>query len=322
MKYLITGCCGFIGYHVAQNLLNKNNLVIGVDNLNRYYDYRLKTDRLKKLKNKKFKFFKFNLSNKNKLKKIFKDFRFDYVIHLAAQAGVRYSMKNPYTYINSNISATTNLLECCKEYKPKKILLASSSSVYGTQKTFDFKETMKIDKPISFYAASKISMENIAYYYSNLYKMPLRVLRFFTVYGPWGRPDMAYYKFTQSIINNKKIDVYNNGNHFRDFTYITDIVKFISKIIQKDNKTIFEILNLGRGNPQKLKKFISIIENKLQKKAIKNYLSLQDGDMLGTLANMNKFKKKYNLKAEVNLDLGISKFVDWYLEYFKIKNKY
>jgi len=321
MKYLITGCSGFIGYHVAQHLLNKNNLVIGVDNLNRYYDYKLKTDRLKKLKNKNFKFYKFDLSNKNKLKKIFKDFKFDYVIHLAAQAGVRYSMKNPYTYINSNISATTNLLECCKEYKPKKILLASSSSVYGTQKTFNFKESMKIDKPISFYAASKISMENIAYYYSDLYKMPVRVLRFFTVYGPWGRPDMAYYKFTKSIINNKKIDIYNNGNHFRDFTYITDIVKFISKIIKKDNKTIFEILNLGRGNPQKLKKFISIIENKLQKKAIKNYLSMQDGDMLGTSANMNKFQKKYNLKAKVNLNLGISKFVDWYLEYFKIKNK-
>ena len=321
MKYLITGCSGFIGYHVAQHLLNKNNLVIGVDNLNRYYDYKLKTDRLKKLKNKNFKFYKFDLSNKNKLKKIFKDFKFDYVIHLAAQAGVRYSMKNPYTYINSNISATTNLLECCKEYKPKKILLASSSSVYGTQKTFNFKESMKIDKPISFYAASKISMENIAYYYSDLYKMPVRVLRFFTVYGPWGRPDMAYYKFTKSIINNKKIDIYNNGNHFRDFTYITDIVKFISKIIKKDNKTIFEILNLGRGNPQKLKKFISIIENKLQKKAIKNYLSMQDGDMLGTSANMNKFQKKYNLKAKVNLDVGISKFVDWYLEYFKIKNK-
>ena len=151
--------------------------------------------------------------------------------------------------------------------------------------------------------------------------MPVRVLRFFTVYGPWGRPDMAYYKFTKSIINNKKIDIYNNGNHFRDFTYITDIVKFISKIIKKDNKTIFEILNLGRGNPQKLKKFISIIENKLQKKAIKNYLSMQDGDMLGTSANMNKFQKKYNLKAKVNLDVGISKFVDWYLEYFKIKNK-
>ena len=230
-------------------------------------------------------------------------------------------MKNPYTYINSNISATTNLFECCKEYKPKKILLASSSSVYGTQKTFNFKESMKIDKPISFYAASKISMENIAYYYSDLYKMPVRVLRFFTVYGPWGRPDMAYYKFTKSIINNKKIDVYNNGNHFRDFTYITDIVKFVSQIIKKDNKTIFEILNLGRGSPQKLKKFISIIENKLKKKAIKNYLSMQDGDMLGTSANMNKFQKKYNLKAKVNLDLGISKFVDWYLEYFKIKNK-
>ena len=270
MKYLITGCSGFIGYHVAQHLLNKNNLVIGVDNLNRYYDYKLKTDRLKKLKNKNFKFYKFDLSNKNKLKKIFKDFKFDYVIHLAAQAGVRYSMKNPYTYINSNISATTNLFECCKEYKPKKILLASSSSVYGTQKTFNFKESMKIDKPISFYAASKISMENIAYYYSDLYKMPVRVLRFFTVYGPWGRPDMAYYKFTKSIINNKKIDVYNNGNHFRDFTYITDIVKFVSQIIKKDNKTIFEILNLGRGSPQKLKKFISIIENKLKKKAIKN----------------------------------------------------
>lgn len=320
MKYLITGCSGFIGFHVAQNLIKKNNLVIGIDNLNKYYDFRLKTDRLKNLKSKNFKFFKLDLSNKKKLKNIFKKFEFDYVIHLAAQAGVRYSMKDPFTYINSNINATTNLFECCKEFKPKKILLASSSSVYGVQNSQYFDENMKIDKPISFYAASKISMESIAHYYSHLYKIPVRILRFFTVYGPWGRPDMAYYKFTQNIISNKSINVYNNGNHFRDFTYITDIVRFISRIIKKDNKTLFEILNLGRGNPQKLKKFITIIEDKLEKKANKNYISMQDGDMLGTWANMKKFQKKYNLKAKISLDVGINKFIDWYLDYFK-KNK-
>lgn len=317
MKYLITGCCGFIGYHVSQDLINKKNFVVGIDNLNKYYDTKLKNDRLKKLSSKKFKFFKLNLSNKKQLQKIFRDFRFDYVIHLAAQAGVRYSMKNPFSYINSNITATTNLLECCKKYRPKKILLASSSSVYGKQASLQFKENMKLDRPISFYAASKISMESIAYYYSDLYRLPIRVLRFFTVYGPWGRPDMAYYKFTKNIINNKKIDIYNNGNHYRDFTYVDDIVKFISKIVKKDNRTIFEVLNLGRGKPQKLQKFISIIENKLQKKALKNYISKQDGDMFGTFACMKKFYKKYNLKANTSLEKGIGKFVNWYLDYKK-----
>jgi len=321
MKYLITGCSGFIGFHIVQNLIKKKNLVIGIDNLNKYYDFKLKNDRLKKLKNKNFKFYKFDLSNKKKLRKIFEKYKFDYIIHLAAQAGVRYSMKNPFTYINSNIRATTNLLENCKNYKPKKILLASSSSVYGSQKSFNFKESMKLDKPISFYAASKISMENIAYYYSNLYNTNIRILRFFTVYGPWGRPDMAYYKFTKNIIHNKKINVFNKGNHFRDFTYITDIVRFISRVIKKKDKTIFEVLNLGRGSPQTLNKFISIIEDRLQKKAIKKFLTIQDGDMLGTSANMNKFQKKYNVKAKINLDVGINKFIDWYLEYFKIKIK-
>ncbi len=321
MKYLITGCAGFIGFHIVKDLIKNKNLVIGIDNLNKYYDYKLKKDRLNQLKNKNFKFFKFDLSNKKKLKKIFKDHKFDFIIHLSAQAGVRYSLKNPFTYINSNIKATTNLLENCKNHKQKKILLASSSSVYGSQKLLKLSENMKLDKPISFYAASKISMENIAFYYSNLYKLNIKILRFFTVYGPWGRPDMAYYKFTKNIIQNKKINVFNNGNHFRDFTYITDIVRFISKIIKTKNKTKFEVLNLGRGNPQSLRKFISLIEKKLQKKANKKFLKIQDGDVLSTSANMKKFQKIYKIKAKVNLDIGINKFIDWYLKYFKVKIK-
>ena len=196
------------------------------------------------LKNKRFLFYKFDLTDEKKLNKIFKKFKFDYVIHLAAQAGVRYSMKNPYTYINSNIVATTSLLECCIKNKPKKILMASSSSVYGHQKIKKFNEKLKLNQPISFYAASKISMENISFYYSNLHKIPIKIMRFFTVYGPWGRPDMAYFKFTKKILNNKKFDIYNNGNHYRDFTYITDIINFILKIIKKNNKEIFETINL------------------------------------------------------------------------------
>ena len=321
MKYLVTGCSGFIGYHLSKFLIDNNNVVVGIDNNNKYYDYKLKIDRLKNLKNKRFLFYKFDLTDEKKLNKIFKKFKFDYVIHLAAQAGVRYSMKNPYTYINSNIVATTSLLECCIKNKPKKILMASSSSVYGHQKIKKFNEKLKLNQPISFYAASKISMENISFYYSNLHKIPIKIMRFFTVYGPWGRPDMAYFKFTKKILNNKKIDIYNNGNHYRDFTYITDIINFISKIIKKNNKEIFETINLGRGKPEKLKKFITIIEERLEKKAKKNYLNMQDGDMLGTFADMKNSKKKYGLKANVNLKYGINKFIDWYIKYYKVKKQ-
>ena len=321
MKYLVTGCAGFIGYHLTKFLIKKNINVIGIDSINNYYDSKLKKDRLKDIfkDKKKFKFYKIDLCNKNKLKNIFKKHKFDFIIHLAAQAGVRYSIKNPFTYIDNNILATTNILELCKKKPPRKILFASSSSVYGLQKTKSFNENQNTNTPISFYAASKISMEVIAHSYSHLYNMPIKVLRFFTVYGPWGRPDMAYFNFTKKIIKNEKIDIFNRGNHYRDFTYVSDIVNFINTIIKKKENKKFEILNLGSNNPKKLGLFIKLIEKKLNKKSFKNYIKKQNGDMHGTHADMKKSINNYNLKYKVDLEKGINQFVDWYIKYKKIK---
>lgn len=325
MKYLITGCAGFIGYHVVNKILSKKNTVIGIDSINDYYDVNLKKKRLKniieKYNKKKFLFKNIDLTDKKKVKKLFLYNKFDIIIHLAAQAGVRYSIKNPHSYIENNIISTTNILESCKNNRVKKIILASSSSVYGIQKKKSFNEDLKTDKPTSFYAASKIAMESIAHSYSHLYKLPIKILRFFTVYGPWGRPDMAYFQFTQKIIKGKKIKIFNKGNHYRDFTYITDIVDFIEKVIKtKPNKKLFEILNLGKGKPQKLKDFISIIERKLKKKSNKTYIAMQKGDMLGTYADMRYSKKNYKLKAKVNLKDGIGFFIDWFKKYYNINN--
>ena len=320
MKILVTGCAGFIGFHLSKHLLEENNNVIGVDNINNYYDPNLKEKRLNILKkNKKFKFYKIDLCNRNRLKDIFKRHKFDYIIHLAAQAGVRYSIKNPFSYIDNNILATTNILELCKNRPPKKILFASSSSVYGLQNTKSFKENLSTNTPISFYAASKISMEAIAHSYSHLYNMPIKALRFFTVYGPWGRPDMAYFNFTKKIIKKEKIDIFNRGNHFRDFTYISDIVNFIDAIIKKKENKKFEILNLGSNKPKKLSLFIKLIEKKLNKKSLKNYIRKQSGDMYGTNADMKKSINNYNLRHKVDLEKGINQFINWYIKYKKIK---
>ena len=325
MKYLITGCAGFIGFHVAKYLINEGNHVIGVDSMNKYYDVELKKNRIKNIKknklSKNFKFFQFNVSNKKKLKKLFIDNNFDIVIHLAAQAGVRYSMKNPFSYISNNILATTNLLEMCKTYPPKNVLIASSSSVYGIQNQQKFTENLKTNKPLSFYAATKISIESIAHSYSHLYDLPIKILRFFTVYGPWGRPDMAYFTFTKNIIENRKINIFNNGNHFRDFTYISDIVNFIDTVSKKNKSKKFDILNFGSNNPEKLSTFISLIENKLKIKAKKNFIKMQDGDMIGTHASMIYSRKNYNLKAKIQLKMGISRFIDWYKKYYSLTKK-
>ena len=323
MRYLVTGCAGFIGYHVTKELIKKKNQVVGIDSLNNYYDTKLKKDRLKDItqNNKtKFKFYKFNLSDKKKLKNVFLKNNFDIVIHLAAQAGVRYSIQNPFSYIENNIKSTTNLFEMCKNSKIKNFLVASSSSVYGNQNAKNFKETSKTDKPLSFYAATKISVESIAYAYSHLYNIPVKILRFFTVYGPWGRPDMAYYKFTRNIINKKKINIFNNGNHYRDFTYISDIVNFINIVANKKNKKKFDVINFGSNNPQRLRKFIDLIEKNLQLKVRKKFMKMQDGDMLGTHANMTYAKKNYNIKSKIKLEEGIKKFIIWYKKYH-YKNK-
>tara|TARA_B100001057_G_scaffold490276_1_gene578205 strand:- start:3414 stop:4427 length:1014 start_codon:yes stop_codon:yes gene_type:complete len=337
MSILITGAAGFIGFHTALSLIKKKNRIIGIDNLNNYYDVGLKKDRLKILNKHKnnFKFFKIDLTENKKLRKIIKENKIDKVINLAAQAGVRYSLKNPRDYLNSNIVGFFNLIEACKDYKVKRLIFASTSSVYGNNIEIPFKEIHTADHPIQFYAVTKRSNELIAHAYSSLYKIETVGLRFFTVYGPWGRPDMALFKFVKNIIKKKKIEIYNFGNHVRDFTYIDDIVAgivlatFSEKIFTKkfqlyNNLTPdlgickFKILNIGSGKQTKLKTYIKIIEKELKIKAIKKYLPLQKGDIQETLSNINNLKK-LGYDPKTNPENGIKKFIKWYKEYYKIK---
>ena len=324
MIYVVTGCSGFIGFHVAKNLLKKNYFVIGIDNLNKYYDIRLKLDRLNILQNisKKFLFKKIDISNFQNLEKIFKKLKNFKVIHLAAQAGVRYSLRHPKIYIRSNILGFWNLLELSKKYKASHFIFASSSSVYGYNNKYPYIETDKTDNPIQLYAATKKSNEIISYSYSSLYNMNITALRFFTVYGPYGRPDMAIYKFTKKILKDQKIDVYNKGNHYRDFTYVDDIAEGIiasTKLNKKRNN--FEIYNIGNGKPIHLKKCIKILGKLLKKKIKIDYLPLQSGDMLKTYAGTKKFVTHYRYKCKTNLEEGLKKFVNWYIKYYEQKNK-
>ena len=335
MNILITGAAGFIGYHLTKNLCkqNKINNVIGIDNLNAYYDIKLKIARLGELgfskknislnkyyKSKKFKnlrFIKSNIDNYKSLDKIFKKNKFDIVINLAAQAGVRYSLVKPKKYINSNIVGFFNVINCSKDNGIKKILYASSSSVYGSNLNIPFKEIHKTDNPVSLYAASKKSNEIIANSYNHLYDMNIIGLRFFTVYGPFGRPDMAYYIFTKSISENKKIKVYNYGNMYRDFTYIDDIVKGITLIVlDKTNKyQNNNIYNIGNNKPVKLLDFINIIEKNLKTKANLEMLPLQDGDVKRTWASIDRLIMDYNYKPKTSIENGIKKFVAWFNKY-------
>ena len=327
MKILVTGCAGFIGYHLTKKLIKKNIKVIGVDNVNSYYDTELKKARLRDLystKKKKFLFFKTDIHNRKKLDNIFKkNKKITHVVNLAAQAGVRYSISNPNSYVESNLLGFANILENCRNYKVKNLIFASTSSVYGTNKKMPYKESDETDSPIQFYAATKKSNEVMAYSYSHLYKINTTGLRFFTVYGPWGRPDMALFKFTKNIIAGKKIDIFNYGNHSRDFTYIDDIVDAIYILIKRKNKLSkkipFEILNIGKGQSDKLTKYISQIEKCLNKKSKKNFLSLQKGDIVKTLADTSKLKKITKKNKFTPIHIGVEKFVNWYLDYFKIK---
>ena len=332
MKYLVTGAAGFIGMHTCIKLLNKNFEVLGIDNLNNYYDVKLKFARLIILrKYKSFKFIKADITDKYLIKKIFKKFSPSHVIHLAAQAGVRYSLTNPEVYINSNLLGFSNILECCKKKKLKHLVFASSSSVYGGNTKFPFSESDNVDHPVSLYAATKKSNELMAHAYSYLFKIPTTCLRFFTVYGPWGRPDMSLFLFTKAIKNNSKIKVFNNGNMFRDFTYIDDIVEAIYKISKKIPKSLkdfknikpdnsfapFKILNIGSNKPINLKSYIGIIEKILNQKAKKIFLPMQMGDVKYTHANLKNLKKWINFKPKTNLIDGIRIFVKWYNEYYK-----
>jgi len=332
MKILITGSSGFIGFHLSKKLLDIGHRVYGYDSMNNYYDVRLKKARyniLKKYKN--FSFSKNKLENKNSLEKVFKKFKPSIVIHLAAQAGVRYSIEKPRVYLDSNITGSYNIIEVSKKFNVKHLIMASSSSVYGANKRIPFKETDKTETQLSIYAATKKSNESMAHSYSNIWKVPITMLRFFTVYGPWGRPDMALFKFTKGILANKKIDIYNNGKMYRDFTYIDDIVDGIRLLVNKipnhknfgkfNNDSLssvapFRILNIGNTKKVFLLDFIKEIEKVLGKKAIRNYMPLQKGDVKQTLSNTNLLKKLTGYNPKTNYKSGIKKFLNWYLNYY------
>ena len=316
--YLVTGCAGFIGFHVCRILLEKKNKVLGIDNINNYYDKDLKINRLRILKKNKinFEFYKIDICNFEKMEQIFIKLNKFRVIHLAAQAGVRYSLKYPKTYIRSNLLGFWNILELSKKYKTEHFVFGSSSSVYGANKKIPFNEKDSTDNPIQLYAATKKSNEVIGYSYSSLYKMKVTALRFFTVYGPWGRPDMAIFKFTKNIINNKPIDVYNKGNHYRDFTFVKDIARGIISASHRKDKKNFQIFNIGNGKPVYLKKLIQTLEIILKKRAVKNFLPIQKGDMKSTYANTNKFNTTFVGKF-VPLKKGLIEFVNWFRNYYE-----
>lgn len=334
-KILITGSVGFIGLHLSSLLLNKGYEVIGIDNMNDYYETKLKEDRLLKLKQyDNFIFHKIDLKDKEAIDNLFKVYKFDYVINLAAQAGVRYSLTNPYAYVDSNLIGFVNILEACRNNPVKHLLYASSSSVYGGNKVAPFSTNHNVDHPVSLYAATKKSNELMAHTYSHLYRIPTTGLRFFTVYGPWGRPDMAYFSFTKAILEGKPINVFNHGKMERDFTYIDDIVEGIYKLIPlapeanpswdettddiSSSFAPYKIYNIGNNHPVPLERFISVLEDKLGKKAIKNYMEMQPGDVLRTYADVSDLERDIDFKPSTSIEEGLEKFVQWYKDYYKI----
>lgn len=338
MKILVTGAAGFIGYHLTKTLLNNGHVVIGLDNINDYYDVHLKYARLTQLgikdnqgkpwgviayskKFPSFSFVRMNLENRIELPQLFKKEKFDVVCNLAAQAGVRYSLENPEAYMDSNMVGFLNILECCRHHNIEHLIYASSSSVYGLNKKVPFETKDRVDQPISLYAATKKSNELMAYTYSHLFAIQTTGLRFFTVYGPWGRPDMAYYTFTKSILKNEPIPIFNNGDLSRDFTYIDDIVKGLSLIVEKgfkpNQKTASKasIYNIGRGKPVNLMDFVTTIGENLQKKARIELLPMQDGDVFTTWANTEELQNNYGYTPKIDLDKGVKKFIKWYTLY-------
>jgi UDP-glucuronate 4-epimerase len=321
-KILITGCAGFIGFHLTKKLIElKNYEIIGIDNINSYYDTALKKKRLKilkKLDDKKFKFLKKNLED-SKLDYLFKRNKFDIIVNLAAQAGVRYSVDNPDAYFNSNLKGFYNLIDTSRKNKIKHFIYASTSSVYGDNKKFPLKEEFNTDKPLSFYAATKKCNEVIAYSYSNIFKLPTTGLRFFTVYGPYGRPDMSLFKFVKGIVEKKTIHLNNNGKHIRDFTYIDDVVNYIIRILNKknNNKIPYQVLNIANAKPEKLKYFLSLIEKNLKKKAKVTFKKLQKGDVYKTFGSNKQILKITKYKPKIDIKSGINKFIVWYRNYYQ-----
>ena len=319
-KILITGVAGFIGYHLAEKLLNNNYHIIGIDNLNDYYDPNLKKARLDNLnKSSNFEFHKIDFIKNKELQPIFENNKIGQVIHLGAQAGVRYSISNPQFYIDTNITGFLNILENSKNYKVQNIIYASSSSIYGINEKMPFSENDKTEKQISMYGVSKKTNELMAHTYSNLYGLNTVGLRFFTVYGPWGRPDMALYIFTKAIIENKRINLFNEGDHTRSFTYIDDITEPIHRLIKinynNDRASYNEILNIGGSSPVKLLRFIDIIEEYLGKKAKINLKPMQQGDVKETNADIDKLERITGYRPQINIEEGIKRFIDWYVQY-------
>lgn len=333
---LITGVVGFVGFHTAQNLMEKGYKVLGIDNINNYYEVGLKNNRLKELqKYSLFTFLDLDISLEKSLKKVFQEYRPEIVINLAAQAGVRYSIENPYAYLNSNLTGFLNILESCRHYPVKHLLYASSSSVYGGNKMAPFSTNHNVDHPVSLYAATKKSNELMAHTYSHLYDIPTTGLRFFTVYGPWGRPDMAYFSFTKDIIEGNPIKVFNHGKMERDFTYIDDIVEGIVKLIprapeknpdwdeSKDELGAsfapYRVYNIGNNQPVQLMKFINVLEEKIGKEANKQYMEMQPGDVMRTYADVSELERDIDFKPSTSIEDGLGKFVDWYKEYYNVK---
>ncbi len=320
MKILITGCAGFIGYHLSKKLLEDKCIILGIDNIDPYYDIKLKNYRIKDLKkNKKFKFFKFDLNNKNKLKKIFENNKIEVVIHLAAQAGVRYSIIKPENYLQANINSFFNILDFSRLFNIKHFMYASSSSVYGSAVKFPTNENEPTDMPLSFYSSTKKSNELFAHSYSNIYNLPTTGLRFFTVYGPVGRPDMSIYKFVKANLSKKKINLFNGGNHNRDFTYIDDAIDGVISLINnpKKGKLPFQVLNISGGSSYKLQEVLNYIKlnNKINFHIKK--LPMQKGDVIKTQADIKLIKRLTGFKPKINLKTGIEKFINWYKEYYR-----
>jgi len=334
MKVLITGVAGFIGFNLANRLLKEGHSVCGIDNLNDYYDVNLKKDRLKRLQqNSRFSFFQTDLNDLAGLTNIFSSHEIDVVVNLAAQAGVRYSLINPHAYVESNLVGFVNILECCRHHHVKHLVFASSSSVYGANTNMPFSVHDNLDHPVSLYAATKKSNELMAHTYSHLYNLPCTGLRFFTVYGPWGRPDMALFLFTKAILDNEPIKVFNHGRMRRDFTYIDDIVEGVVRVINAvpepnpnwsgdtpDPGTSYKpyrIYNIGNNNPVELTQFIEAIENALGQKAEKDFMDIQPGDVAATYANIDDLYNAVGFKPETPIEEGIGNFIEWYRKYYK-----
>ena len=322
-KVLITGAAGFIGFHLAKRLLSLGATVCGIDNLNDYYDVSLKEARLTILeKEPAFTFVRGDLADEAVVTKLFEDFRPDIVVNLAAQAGVRYSIDNPRSYIQSNIVGFFNILEACRHYPVEHLLYASSSSVYGNQEKTPFATTDNVDHPISLYAATKKSDELMAYTYSHLYGIPATGLRFFTVYGPWGRPDMAYFKFTNKIVRGEPIQIYNHGDMLRDFTYVDDIIRGVENMLCNPPKANefgdrYKVYNIGNNKPEKLMDFIETLEKAIGREAKKEYLPMQPGDVYQTYADVTDLIRDFDFKPSTPISEGLGRFAEWYKDYYK-----